>query len=338
MIAFGVAITKPEPYERYAERGIRRAAERRLAGARLRRRRPGGAHLQPASSTTPAVATTSRRWCSCIRTWRSPTPTSATRSARRCAIRRSASSGAWAPPGVRSIAWWEGGVSWAASSTATGSTAAGTCPRTRGRSRDRRRARWTRSTARCSCCRPGRCETCASTSRCSWTMASTSTTAGGSRAAGRQVVTADVRAIYHHALALVDDLDLWVQAHMQLAEQWEASRRRGRLGAAGATSRGRTRGGASDRIHAHARGRDAHPGAGAGHGRGDRHAVMAVDGAAAPDQQLARRGRPAAARSPGRGGSRPWRPPAEPVAMPARMRSADSRSATREGARLEQPP
>ena len=26
MIAFGVAITKPEPYERYAERGIRRAA------------------------------------------------------------------------------------------------------------------------------------------------------------------------------------------------------------------------------------------------------------------------------------------------------------------------
>ena len=40
------------------------------------------------------------------------------------------------------------------------------------------------------------------------------------RAAGRRVVTADVRAIYHHALALVDDLDLWVQAHVQLAERW----------------------------------------------------------------------------------------------------------------------
>jgi hypothetical protein len=41
------------------------------------------------------------------------------------------------------------------------------------------------------------------------------------RAAGRKVVTADLRAVYHHELDLVEDLDLWIEGHRQVAEKWE---------------------------------------------------------------------------------------------------------------------
>jgi hypothetical protein len=41
------------------------------------------------------------------------------------------------------------------------------------------------------------------------------------RAAGRRVVTADLRAIRHHALELVPDHDLWVEAHIRWADKWD---------------------------------------------------------------------------------------------------------------------
>jgi hypothetical protein len=41
------------------------------------------------------------------------------------------------------------------------------------------------------------------------------------RAAGMKVVTADVRAIHHHDLELISDPEAWVDAHMRLAEKWE---------------------------------------------------------------------------------------------------------------------
>jgi Glycosyltransferase like family len=41
------------------------------------------------------------------------------------------------------------------------------------------------------------------------------------RAAGRKVMTADVRVIEHRSLELVSDLELWVEAHIQLARKWE---------------------------------------------------------------------------------------------------------------------
>jgi Glycosyltransferase like family len=40
------------------------------------------------------------------------------------------------------------------------------------------------------------------------------------RAAGRKVVTADLRAIHNHSLELVSDMDGWVEAHMRVAEKW----------------------------------------------------------------------------------------------------------------------
>jgi hypothetical protein len=41
------------------------------------------------------------------------------------------------------------------------------------------------------------------------------------RAAGRKVVTADFRAIHHHTLELVSNPETWLAAHMRVAEKWD---------------------------------------------------------------------------------------------------------------------
>ena len=41
------------------------------------------------------------------------------------------------------------------------------------------------------------------------------------REAGRKVVTADLSVIHHRALALVEEADAWIEAHVQLAEKWD---------------------------------------------------------------------------------------------------------------------
>jgi hypothetical protein len=40
------------------------------------------------------------------------------------------------------------------------------------------------------------------------------------RAAGKKVVTADLRVIHHHPLELLGDPDGWISAHMRVAEKW----------------------------------------------------------------------------------------------------------------------
>jgi hypothetical protein len=41
------------------------------------------------------------------------------------------------------------------------------------------------------------------------------------RAAGRRVVVADLRAVYHRSVELVNDLDVWIAAHIQVADKWD---------------------------------------------------------------------------------------------------------------------
>jgi hypothetical protein len=41
------------------------------------------------------------------------------------------------------------------------------------------------------------------------------------REAGRKVVTADFKVIHHHSLELIGSPETWVQAHMRVAEKWE---------------------------------------------------------------------------------------------------------------------
>ena len=43
------------------------------------------------------------------------------------------------------------------------------------------------------------------------------------RAAGRKVVTADLRVIHHGPLKVLDEPDLWVEGHIALAEKWGGS-------------------------------------------------------------------------------------------------------------------
>jgi len=45
------------------------------------------------------------------------------------------------------------------------------------------------------------------------------------RGAGRRVVVADLRAVYHRSIELVNDLDVWIAAHVQLAEKWDGTLR-----------------------------------------------------------------------------------------------------------------
>ena len=101
------------------------------------------------------------------------------------------------------------------------------------------------------------------------------------RAAGRKVVTADLRAVFHHALELVEDLDLWIEGHQQVAEKWEAGPRRGRVEGAGPPGRGRAGGRARGRPRAPARPRRADRRARAPPARDDRHRLVAHHRAAA---------------------------------------------------------
>ncbi len=41
------------------------------------------------------------------------------------------------------------------------------------------------------------------------------------REAGKKVVTADLKVVHHHSLELVTDTDMWINAHIKVAEKWE---------------------------------------------------------------------------------------------------------------------
>jgi Glycosyltransferase like family len=41
------------------------------------------------------------------------------------------------------------------------------------------------------------------------------------RSAGRRVVTADLRTVHHRSLELIEDLELWVEAQIKVAEKWD---------------------------------------------------------------------------------------------------------------------
>ena len=40
------------------------------------------------------------------------------------------------------------------------------------------------------------------------------------KAAGKKIVTADLRVVHHHSLVLISGTDAWINTHVQLAEKW----------------------------------------------------------------------------------------------------------------------
>ena len=70
------------------------------------------------------------------------------------------------------------------------------------------------------------------------------------REAGRKVVTADLRVIHNHSLELANDPDGWVEAHMTVAEKWDG--RMPNVGVAGGDWKQRARRAEAERAAARA--------------------------------------------------------------------------------------
>ena len=41
------------------------------------------------------------------------------------------------------------------------------------------------------------------------------------RAAGKKIVTADLKVVHHHSLKLITEVEKWIETHIQLAEKWQ---------------------------------------------------------------------------------------------------------------------
>jgi hypothetical protein len=59
------------------------------------------------------------------------------------------------------------------------------------------------------------------------------------RAAGKRVVTADFKVVHHHSLDLISDVETWIEAHMRVAEKWDG--RMPGVGTSGGTWKERAR-------------------------------------------------------------------------------------------------
>jgi hypothetical protein len=59
------------------------------------------------------------------------------------------------------------------------------------------------------------------------------------REQGRKIVTEDLKVVHHHSLELASDLETWIQAHMKVAEKWDG--RMPKVGVAGGDWKQRAR-------------------------------------------------------------------------------------------------
>jgi hypothetical protein len=129
--------------------------------------------------------------------------------------------------GVRSIAWWEGAVTWASFTHRYEEMGGGEIPGVSWRPRDT----------------PGYASTGEVDSIDGFVMAlspwavrelsfdeSLGTRHGydldlcmQARAAGKKIVTADLKVVHHHSLELVADPERWVESHIAVAEKWNSA-------------------------------------------------------------------------------------------------------------------
>jgi Glycosyltransferase like family len=228
MIAFGVSITSPDAYRRFAEPGIRRAAE-------------------PASVVYPFAAAGSifRSYNLLLDTAAAHDDLEALVLVHQDAeivdsdfcdkVRRALGDpdvgvvGCVGAIGVRSIAWWEGSVTWASFIHRYGEHGGGDLPA----------FSW-KADEMPPYARTGEVDTVDGflMALSPWVVRNVRFDESLGqlhgydfdfclqvRAAGRKVVTADFRAIHNHSLELVSNHDTWVEAHMRIAEKWE-----GRMG------------------------------------------------------------------------------------------------------------
>lgn len=225
MIVFGSAVTSPEDYRRYAEPGIERAKE--PDSLALSRPATGSIYTNYNAIMEKAAAieglealvllhqdaeVVDARFCEKLRT--------ALRDPDVGVV------GCVGALGVRSIAWWEGSVTWASFIHRYSEFGGGDSPS----------VTWNEADS-APYARLGEVDTVDGfvLGLSPWVVrnirfdASLGQALHGYdfdfclqvRAAGRKVVTADFKVIHNHSLNLASDLDRWAEAHMAVAEKWD---------------------------------------------------------------------------------------------------------------------
>jgi len=224
MIAFGCAITVPEIYERFAQPGIEAAAE---PGAEVLAYRATSSIFRSYNLILDRAAAiddlealvlvhqdtelVDPRFCTTVREV--------------TADPEVAVAGCIGALGVRTIAWWEGSVTWASFIHRYGELGGGDLPG----------FAWNAS-ERPPFARTGEVDVvdgfllvlspwAVRTLRFDESLGSLHgydvDFCLQARAAGRKVVTAEFRAIHNHSLDLVSDPEGWVEAHVRMQEKWE---------------------------------------------------------------------------------------------------------------------
>jgi hypothetical protein len=226
MIAFGSSMTSPEAYERFAKPGIQLAAERdsevfayQAAGSISRSYNlmldKAAAHdgLEALVLVHQDAEIVDPDFCSKLR--------------RVFGDPKVGVVGCVGAVGVRSIAWWEGSVTGGSAVYRYGELGGGDMPA----------VAWGGDQARV-LIHPGEVETLDGfmMALSPWTVRnlrfdeSLGQLYGHDfdfclqvRAAGRKVVTADLKVAHHHSLDLVIENEPWVSAHIRVAEKWDGS-------------------------------------------------------------------------------------------------------------------
>jgi hypothetical protein len=242
MIAFASSITSPETYERYAARGIRLAAEPdsdvmafQAAGSIFRSynlildRAAEREDLEALVLLHQDAEIVEPEFCATLR--------------RALAAPDVGVVGCVGAVDVRSIAWWEGSVTWASFNHRYEEMGGGELPGFTWDADDRP-----------AYARLGEVDTVDGfvLALSPWVVRNVrfDESLGNLhgydfdfclqvREAGRKVVTADVRVMHHHSLELVSDPQTWVAAHIRLSEKWDG--RMPSVGVAGGDWRERAR-------------------------------------------------------------------------------------------------
>jgi hypothetical protein len=223
MIAFGTSITSAEAYDEYARPGIARVAEPdsevlsyQAAGSIFRSYNLLLDHASKLENLEALVLVhqdaeiVESDFCAKLREAMSDEDVGVV--------------GVVGAVGVRSIAWWEGSVTWASFTHRYGELGGGDLPA----------LSWDKDEMP-AFARTGEVDTVDGFVLClsPWVVENIRfDEALGQlhgydfdfclqvRAAGRKVVTADIKAVHHHSLNLVNDATGWVEAHMRVADKW----------------------------------------------------------------------------------------------------------------------
>jgi hypothetical protein len=223
MIAFGVAIGEPEPYRRYAEPGIRRVAEPDSEVMTFASVGPlartynllldaAAQHddLEALVLLDPYVELSDAGFCDAVRhALRDP---------------EVAVAGCAGARGANTIAWWEGDASAAPVVHRYEELGGGEVPG----------FAWTRPgppgqevdsvDGMLLALSPWAVQTVRFDERLRLNLGFDLDYCRQVREAGRKVMTADLRVIHHRPLELMPNVDVWVEAHIQVAEKWDGAR------------------------------------------------------------------------------------------------------------------